>query len=99
MIQQNLQRLTMWHPDIQIRVPCIPGINDSAQHIGDAARFVAGLCLQRIVLLPYNGAAGAKYGWIDQPFILADRETQTEEYMVSLADICRDEGLLVQVGG
>lgn len=98
-IQQNLQRLTTWHPDIQIRVPCIPAINDSAQHIGDTARFVAGLGLQRIVLLPYNGAAGAKYGWIDLPFALADEETQTEEYMASLADICRGEGLTVQVGG
>ena len=78
-IQSNLGKLARWHPDIQVRVPCITGINDSVDQIRATARFVAEVGLEHIVLLPYNGAAGAKYGWIDQPFALEDRETQTEE--------------------
>ena len=76
-------------------MPCITGINDSVDQIRAVARFVAEAGLDRIVLLPYNGAAGAKYAWIEQPFSLEDRETQTEEYMTSLADVCRGEGLAV----
>ena len=98
-IQDNLRQLATWHPDIQVRVPCITGINDGVDQIGDAARLVAAMGLQRIVLLPYNGASGAKYGWIDQPYSLVDRETQTEEHMALLADVCRGVGLAVQVGG
>ena len=98
-IQCNLQNLAQLHPDIQIRVPCITGINDSVGQIRATARFVAEIGLECIVLLPYNGAAGAKYAWIEQSFSLEDRETQTEEYMASLADVCRGEGLAVQVGG
>lgn len=99
MIQNNLRNLARWHSNIQVRVPCITGINDSVDHIKEVAKFVADVGLAQIVLLPYNGAAGAKYGWIDQAFAFEGRETQTEAYMALLADACRKEGLVVQVGG
>ncbi len=99
LIHENLRKLATWHPNIQIRVPCITGINDSQEQIGAVARFAADLGLKNIVLLPYNAAAGAKYGWIDQLYSLEDRETQTEEHMALLADVCCRVGLTVQVGG
>ena len=99
LIMHNLKRLAEWHEDIQVRVPCIPSVNDDPEQIRDIARFVVGTGLERLALLPYNGAAGAKYAWLDQPFELQGREPRPEDYMTSLADICRDEGLTVQVGG
>jgi pyruvate formate lyase activating enzyme len=85
--------------DIQVRVPCIPGINDSADQVRDTSRLVADAGIKRIALLPYNSAAGAKYDWIGTPYELAESTTQTAEYMQGLADICRAAGLEVQVGG
>jgi pyruvate formate lyase activating enzyme len=67
-IQRNLKNLAQWHTNIQVRVPCIAGINDSVDQIRATARFVAEAGLSHIVLLPFNGAAGAKYAWIDQGF-------------------------------
>ena len=99
LVHQNLRRLAMWHEDIQVRVPCITGVNDSVDQIADTARFVAEIGLSRIALLPYNGAAGAKYAWIDRPFAFDGRETQTKDHLAALADVCRLEGLTVQVGG
>lgn len=99
MVLQNLERLAALGRDIQVRVPCIPGISDAEDQIAAVARFVARLEISKIVLLPYNSAAGAKYRWIDLPYTLSDKETQSEEYMDSLANICRREGLDVQVGG
>jgi pyruvate formate lyase activating enzyme len=99
LIHENLQRLATWHEDIQVRVPCITGINDSVEQIGETARLVSEAGLGSIVLLPYNGAAGAKYGWIDRSFALESLEPQTEDHMKGLADICEREGLSVQVGG
>ena len=98
-ILNNLRRLARLGNEIHIRVPCIPGINDGEEQIRSTAAFVAAEGIETIALLPYNGAAGAKYQWIGSEFALADKKTQSDEYMASLADICREEGLFVQVGG
>ena len=98
LILENLGKLAILGLDIQVRVPCIPGINDGEEQIRSAAGSVRRLGIRKIALLPYNTAAGAKYQWLDRSFTLSDKG-QTEEYMASLADICRAEGLTVQVGG
>jgi pyruvate formate lyase activating enzyme len=99
LVMENLRRLAGLGHEIQVRVPCIPGINDDEEQVRSIARHVARLGVRKIALLPYNGAAGAKYEWVDRPFPLASAQTQSAEYMASLADLCREERLLVQVGG
>jgi pyruvate formate lyase activating enzyme len=98
-ILTNLERLAAQGHTIQVRVPCIPRVNDDPEQIGSIARFVAGLQIASLALLPYNAAAGAKYQWVGRPFTLVERETQNEEEIASLAAIARKEGLQVQVGG
>ena len=87
------------HRVVTVEYTLIAGVNDSVDQIADTARFVAEIGLSRIALLPYNGAAGAKYAWIDRPFAFDGRETQTKDHLAALADVCRLEGLTVQVGG
>jgi len=99
LILGNLEKLASQGHDIQVRVPCIPGINDGTEHIRSVADFVFRLGIKKIALLPYNAAAGAKYQWIGRSFPLAYIETQTEEYMASLSEIASEAGLEVQVGG
>ena len=100
-ILSNLQRLARAAAglDIQVRVPCIPGINDDPEKIGSTARFVAGLGIGKMALLPYNPATAAKYEWLGRPYRLAYKTSQSAEYMASLANICEEQGLQVQVGG
>ena len=98
-ILENLAKLVELGSTITVRVPCIPGINDGSHQIEAIARFVSQVGISEIVLLPYNGAAGAKYEWLGRRFDLADREPQSEETMSQLATICRQSGLNVQVGG
>ena len=99
LIIHNLKTLADAGHEIQVRVPCIPGINDSQEQIRETAELVFSTGLRRISLLPYNSAAGAKYDWIDTPFSLAGRESQTEDYMRVLAKICQTTGLQVEIGG
>lgn len=99
LIVRNLRMLADDGNDIQVRLPCIPGINDSANHVRDISRLVANAGIKRIALLPYNSAAGAKYDWTGTSYELAESTTQTAEYMEGLADICQAAGLEVQVGG
>ncbi len=98
-ILKNLRNLTALGQEIQVRIPCIPGMNDSEEQIRAIATFASGLGIKRFAILPYNVAAGAKYRWIGRPFALSHKETQTEEYMTALAEIFRDEKLQVQISG
>jgi pyruvate formate lyase activating enzyme len=98
-ILDNLRRLALHGCQIQVRVPCIPGINDSEEHIASLARLVADMGVGRIALLPFNAAAGAKYEWLGREFPLRSAETQPVGHMESLARICHEAGLDVQVGG
>ena len=99
LIINNLRTLAAEGHEIQVRVPCIPGINDSKHQIKEIAELVSDVGLERISLLPYNSAAGAKYEWIGNPYELAGRESQSETYIQSLAEICQTVGLEVEIGG
>ncbi|MFZ4617628.1 MAG: glycyl-radical enzyme activating protein [Rectinemataceae bacterium] len=50
------------YADIRVRIPLIPGANDSPGSLGAMADFVAALAVQPSVdLLPYHGSAEGKY--------------------------------------
>jgi pyruvate formate lyase activating enzyme len=99
LILDNLRRLAALDKEIHVRVPCITGINDSPAQIAAIARFVAEIELSHIVLLPYNGAAGAKYEWLDRDYALRGTVPQPDAHLHALADVCRGAGLHVQIGG
>jgi pyruvate formate lyase activating enzyme len=61
-ILRNLQIMSAAGVPFVIRVPLVPGVTDSDENLAAIAGRVAGLPgLQRVDLLPYNKAAGAKY--------------------------------------
>lgn len=105
-IMDNLKQLCAARDGIQVRVPCIPGINDSEEQIRDLATAVAGAGARFIALLPFNSAAPVKYTWINRRFELDDMERekqgpqrQEQSLMESLAGICREAGLETQIVG
>jgi pyruvate formate lyase activating enzyme len=97
-IIENLRYLASEHSNVLVRVPCIAGVNDGVTQVAETAGLIADLGLSRIELLPYNGAAGAKYEWLDRPYPLEGTSTQDDRYMSELADICRESGLDVKIG-
>ena len=61
-ILQNLRLLSGLGVPFVIRVPLVPGVTDTDANLSGIARLIAGMPrLQRVDLLPYNRAAGAKY--------------------------------------
>jgi pyruvate formate lyase activating enzyme len=61
-ILRNLQIMGDAGKPFVVRVPLVPGVTDTAENLAAIARTVAGLPgRQRVDLLPYNKAAGAKY--------------------------------------
>jgi pyruvate formate lyase activating enzyme len=62
LILQNLQILSESGIPFVIRVPLVPGVTDTDENLAAIAQRVKDLPgLQRVDLLPYNLAAGAKY--------------------------------------
>lgn len=68
-ILQNLQLLKESGKDFVIRVPLIPGVNDSADNMKALCNLLADApMLQRVELLRYNKVAGAKYGMVNRQY-------------------------------
>lgn len=61
-ILRHLQMLAQGETPFILRMPIIPGVNDNPAHFEAAAKLVSHApMLQRVELLPYQPAAGAKY--------------------------------------
>lgn len=93
LILQNLERLARSRRDIVIRIPCIPGINDSPEEIRSTAAWVKSIGLSLLELLPYNGAAPAKYEWVFRDYSLPNAKEQDKSHYEALRKIVRGQGL------
>jgi pyruvate formate lyase activating enzyme len=73
---------------VQVRVPLIPGVTDTEDNIRATYAFMRRVGLERVALLPYNAAAGAKYEWLDRDYGLVGQPQSAEHLaaLVALAD-------------
>lgn len=60
-ILENYRTLAQSGVPFITRIPLIPTVNDTEENLAATARFMAELVVDRVELLPYNRAAGAKY--------------------------------------
>ncbi len=97
LILSNLRQLAAHGARVWVRVPCIPGLNDSAENLAATARLVRAAGLSELRLLPYNATAGAKYAWLGQAYPLEGLQTQSEAALEELAAVCRAQGLSVEI--
>jgi pyruvate formate lyase activating enzyme len=80
---------------ITLRIPCIPGVNDSTGEIAAIARYAKGLGIERMQLLPYNPMSGEKYKWLGADYTLTGKEPRDKEYYEALNQAAEREGLTV----
>jgi pyruvate formate lyase activating enzyme len=100
LILDNARRVAAMRPMI-IRIPTVPGCNDSDDNILDTATFAAGLGenLQRIELLPYHKFGTQTYGRLGMDYELTDVEPPSDEHMRRLKAIIESCGVKAQIGG
>ena len=68
-----------------VRVPVIPGINDTEEEITQIGQFCAGLRhLQHVQLLPYHRLGTDTYRKLGRPYLLADVRSPAAEHIESL---------------
>ncbi len=100
LILENLQRIDEYGTPFRVRLPLVPGLNDGVENVRATARFVAMLPhLEAMDILPYHRMGEPKWGQLDRSYALHSVRPHTKEQVFELADIAREYGIQVTVGG
>jgi pyruvate formate lyase activating enzyme len=83
-----------------VRVPVIPGYNDSPENITAMASHLGGLeGVESVELLPYHNLGAPKYLALGREYPLQSLQTPEPEELKGLGSILEAEGLRVVIEG
>ena len=100
LILANARKIAESGAHLIIRVPTIPGFNDTEEEIRDIARFAASLPgVEEIHLLPYHRLGYDKYVGLGREYGMGDVPPPTKEKMEILRKVAESEGLKAVLGG
>lgn len=86
--------------NLTIRVPVIPGFNNTPQEIEDIAQFAASLPgVESLHLLPYHRLGEGKYEGLGREYQLHGIEPMNKEYTEMLLNTAKKSGLNCRIGG
>jgi len=99
-IIENFRWLMSEKHNVRVRIPVIPGINDSLENMEATGEFLSGFPSRpEVNLLPYHGSATEKYHRFSIPYRMADVSAPSGERMKELSDQLARFGLAVSTGG
>lgn len=99
-ILENAKKIAEHAKQIIIRVPVIPGFNDTKEEIRAISNFAKTLPnVKEIHLLPYHRLGQDKYDGLGRDYLLAGIEPMGEEKMQELLEVALEAGLQCQIGG
>ncbi len=99
-ILKNLAALDRAGATIWLRIPVIPGINDTADQLDAMAELASGLrSLRQVNLLPYHRTGVQKFKRLGQPYSLPAVTPPSAEYLQAVAARFAHCGLPVKIGG
>jgi len=83
---------------VWIRIPLIPGYNDSEEHAGDLARTVEKMSVEKVSLLNYHEWGKPKYGFLGREYPFEGKDIEDQEKSERWMDIIEAGGLSVTIG-
>jgi pyruvate formate lyase activating enzyme len=99
-VLDNLKRLCSSGCAVRLRIPLIPGINDSPQELGDLAECASGLSgLLGVDLLPFHAFGGSKYESLGRPYRMAGTRPLSGDRVTQIRRLFEARGLRVGIGG
>jgi pyruvate formate lyase activating enzyme len=99
-IVANLRAIARLRAPVWLRVPVVPGLNDSEENLRAVARLAAELPhVRRVSLLPYHRAGTRKRARLGRDEVLAGVATPTPERMQELAALFAGAGVEATIGG
>ncbi len=82
-----------------MRLPLIPGVNDSEDNVRGTGRFAQELGIRRLDLLPYHRFGTSKYTNLDRRYRLEGLVSPTDEEVQRLKETLESMGLECRIGG
>lgn len=99
-ILSNLRYVAKRRGALRIRMPLIPGVNDSEENLAETCAFIRGLeRVDAIELLPYHRLGVSKYRAINREFALRQLLPHEPEQLLRIRDFIAGNGLDVILEG
>ncbi|MBZ5618851.1 MAG: glycyl-radical enzyme activating protein [Acidobacteriia bacterium] len=98
-ILQNLEELFARGRPVTVRIPLVPGINDTAEEVDGFARYLGRFRGCRVELLPYHRIGAAKYARMGRTYRLKDTPEPAAADLARIGDRLTRAGLNVTLGG
>lgn len=101
MIENAMKIAKSGMTELSIRVPVIPGFNDTEEEIRQIAAYTATLPnVKRLHLLPYHRLGQDKYTGLNREYLMGDVKPPTNEHMEKLLKVAEmTSGIECQIGG
>jgi pyruvate formate lyase activating enzyme len=99
-ILENLKNLTKQGHQVEVRLPVIPGFNDTEANKIQTIDFLSSLPgVKRISLLPFHKMGAQKYTSLNRESPMPDIQPPSQEVMQRLQKEYADSGFQVNLGG
>ncbi len=99
LILQNAKNIAEMKKDITLRIPLIPGMNDSDDNLKKTVRFIKELSKGndniKTEVLPYHDYGRDKYRWLGRKYWIEGKEKLSDAEMEKRKDIFRSAGLKI----
>lgn len=99
LVLDNARRVAATGVELVIRVPVIPGHNDSEANIRATAEFARELSAKALHLLPYHRLGAAKYQRLQLAYRLEELRAPEAAVMEGLRALAASCGIETQIGG
>jgi pyruvate formate lyase activating enzyme len=96
-ILDNLKELVARGRPVTVRIPVMPGINDTDDEISQFARYLAELPASHVELLPYHHIGAGKYKRLGLTYRLPDASQPSAADLARFSDALARAGLNVRV--
>lgn len=94
----NLRFLSEKKAEIEIRIPFVPGCNDSDANMEQTGEFLGGLNIKSVKLLPYHALARTKYLSVGMRDTMPQVEPPAKERIARAVEILRNHGVNARSG-
>ena len=98
-ILRNLESLVARRHPVTVRIPVVPGVNDSDDDATEFAACLVRLRAQRVELLPYHSIGTEKYRRLGREYKLNGTPPPAAAGLAGFRDVLTRAGLHVTVGG
>lgn len=98
LILQNIRKLSSFRKQIIVRVPVIPGCNNSFHNLSETVKLCRDIGINEVHLLPYHQLGVHKYNKLNREYQLNNIKFDDKEKLISDADKLQNEyGVVVKV--